>query len=377
MSSDYVIEPIEESDSKNEWIIRFTGQMGFAGAGPLIREIGDRIREERPERVTADLEGVRYFDDYGALVLYELGKVVDQTEGSWSVTGADEEIQGFLSGADFTQDNTCTFARKKRSTNMFIRIGDATLKELKNLQFMVSFIGSILLSLVYVIRHPKSLRVSDTINHMERTGVDALPVVAMIGFLMGLIMAFMSSIQLSQFGAEIYVASLVAFAMVSELGPIMTAVVVSGRSGSAYAAEIGTMKISEEVDALYIMGFDPTIFLAVPRIIAAMIMVPMLTLFSNLFAIGGGLLVGVFMLDLSLNTYINQSLYALTIKEVIWGMFKSSVFAALIASIGCLRGFQARGGASAVGTAATSAVVTSIFMIVLFDSIFAVFRSYW
>jgi phospholipid/cholesterol/gamma-HCH transport system permease protein len=165
--------------------------------------------------------------------------------------------------------------------------------------------------------------------------------------------------------------------MVSELGPIMTAIIVAGRSGSAYAAEIGTMKISEEIDALFTMGFDPTLFLALPRIIASLIVVPVLTLFSDLFAITGGLMVGVFLLDLTPGNYIDHTVKTLSLFEVMWGLFKSGVFAVLIAWTGCLRGFQARGGASAVGDAATSAVVTSIFLIILCDSFFAVFRSYY
>jgi phospholipid/cholesterol/gamma-HCH transport system permease protein len=187
----------------------------------------------------------------------------------------------------------------------------------------------------------------------------------------------MSSLQLRQFGANIYVASLVALAMVSELGPIMTAIVVAGRSGSAFAAEIGTMKISEEIDALVTMGIDPTLFIVIPRIIASVIVIPLLTLFSDLFAIAGGMVVGVFMLDLTVNSYISQTLETLTLFEVSWGMMKSVVFAFLIVWIGCLRGFRTRGGADAVGNAATSAVVSSIFLIILFDSIFAVLRSYW
>ena len=137
------------------------------------------------------------------------------------------------------------------------------------------------------------------------------------------------------------------------------------------------MKISEEVDALVIMGLDPTLFLAVPRIIASIIVVPLLTLFSDLFAVAGGLVVGVFMLDLSTTSYLNQTIKTLTLFEVTWGLMKSIVFAFLISWIGCLRGFQTRGGADAVGNAATSAVVSSIFLIILFDSIFAVMRSYW
>jgi phospholipid/cholesterol/gamma-HCH transport system permease protein len=260
---------------------------------------------------------------------------------------------------------------------MILRIGEGALAEITTIRFVITFIGALLFGLIHVLFHPKSLRVEDTITHMEKTGVDALPIVALISFLLGLIMAFMSSMQFRQFGAGIYVASLVAFAMVSELGPIMTAIVVAGRSGSAFAAEIGTMKISEEIDALFTMGFDPVRFLAVPRLIAAVIVVPLLTLFSNLFAISGGLVVGIFMLDLTPNTYIKQTIEVLTMTELLWGIGKSMIFAGLIAWVGCLRGFQAKGGASAVGSAATSAVVTSIFLIILFDSIFAVIRAYW
>jgi phospholipid/cholesterol/gamma-HCH transport system permease protein len=137
------------------------------------------------------------------------------------------------------------------------------------------------------------------------------------------------------------------------------------------------MRISEEIDALYTMGFNPTIFLVVPRIIAAIIVVPLLTVFSDFFAISGGLVVGLFLLDLSPNIYIEQTIEAITLSEVMWGIVKSIVFAMLITWTGCLRGFQVRGGADAVGNAATSAVVSSIFLIILFDSIFAVIRSYW
>jgi phospholipid/cholesterol/gamma-HCH transport system permease protein len=212
---------------------------------------------------------------------------------------------------------------------------------------------------------------------MKSVGVDALPIVGLISFLLGLIMAFMSAVQLQQFGANIYVASLVSLSMVRELGPIMTAIIVAGRSGSAFAAEIGTMKISDEVDALFTMGFEPTRFLVVPKVIASVITVPILVLFSDLFAIFGGLVVGVFMLDLTTNAYIAQTLKTLTLFDVFWGFLKAAVFALLIAGIGCLRGFQVRGGAAEVGKATTSAVVSSIFLIILADAVFAVILRYW
>ncbi|MFW5997063.1 MAG: MlaE family ABC transporter permease [Lentisphaeria bacterium] len=174
-----------------------------------------------------------------------------------------------------------------------------------------------------------------------------------------------------------YVANLVGVVMVSELSPIMTSILVAGRSGSAYAAEISTMKISEEIDALFVMGFNPNQFLVLPRLLAAMIVVPMLTMLSNLLAITGGAVIGTAMLDLPLNSYITQTIESLSLFELAWGLSKSVVFAVLISISGCLRGFQAKGGAASVGNAATSAVVTSVFLIIFFDSIFAIIRMYW
>jgi phospholipid/cholesterol/gamma-HCH transport system permease protein len=157
----------------------------------------------------------------------------------------------------------------------------------------------------------------------------------------------------------------------------MTAIIVAGRSGSAFAAEIGTMKVSEEVDALFTMGFDPTRFLVVPKVLASIIVVPLLTLFSDVFAILGGLVVGMLTLDLTANAYIAQTLKTLTLFDVFLGFFKSAVFAVLISWVGCLRGFQVRGGAASVGQATTSAVVSGIFLIILFNSIFSVILRYW
>ncbi len=358
--------------------IRFQGRLDRQNVPALLRELPDRILEKGAHTVTADLGAVEYFDDFGALLIFSLQRTVTENAGGrFTFTHAGEAIQAILSQYEHGVGPSSPRPRCQRLACMVAAVGEGAIAEARNIRFMMGFIGALLMALFHVLVHPRSLRVDDTITHMEKTGVSALPIVALISFLIGLIMAFMSSMQFKQFGADIYVASLVSFAMVSELGPIMTAIMVAGRSGSAYAAEIGTMQISEEVDALFTMGFDPSLFLAVPRLIAAVVVLPLLTLFSNIFAIAGGMFVGVFMLDLSANTYMKQTLEVLTLNEIFWGLGKSVTFAVLIAWVGCLRGFQARGGASAVGAAATSAVVTSIFLIILFDSIFAVIRTYY
>lgn len=350
--------------------------MDSGNAGRLIEDLTRRFSQNPPGNLTVDMGNVIYLDDFGTLVLIELRKITVKGNGDFQLLNPDEKIREMLMFLRFDSLFKKASFEKKRRRGVFVRLGEKTYDVMVDMKYAVSFIGSIALSLGHHLIHPKTLRREDTLDCMQRTGVDGLPIVALISFLMGLIMAFMSSVQLEQFGANIYVASLVGLSMTRELGPIMTAIIVAGRSGSAFAAEIGTMKISEEVDALFTMGFDPVGFLVIPKLIAAVIMVPILTLFSDIFAIAGGLLVGVFMLDLTVGSYVAQTLDTLTLFDVFWGVLKSAVFGLLITWIGCLRGFQVSGGAASVGQATTSAVVSSIFLIILFDSIFSVVLRY-
>jgi phospholipid/cholesterol/gamma-HCH transport system permease protein len=361
---------------QNGTTIRFHGRMDSSSAGALIEELSHYFTENPPGDLSVDLENVIYLDDFGTLVLVELRKITVREHGEFQLLNAGEKIREMLMFLRFDSLFKKVSFEKKRRQGVFVRLGEKTFDIILDLKYAVSFIGAITLSLGYHLAHPKALRKEDTLDYMQKTGVDGLPIVALISFLMGLIMAFMSSVQLEQFGANIYVASLVSLSMTRELGPIMTAIIVAGRSGSAFAAEIGTMKISEEVDALFTMGFDPVGFLVIPKLIAALVMVPILTLFSDIFAIAGGLLVGVFMLDLTAGSYVSQTIATLTIFDVFWGVLKSAVFALLITWVGCLRGFQVSGGAASVGQATTSAVVSSIFLIILFDSVFSVVLRY-
>ena len=357
--------------------LHIQGRMDASTAAATIAGLKSILQPPLPTALTVDLEKVTYLDDFGALVLVELKNLMRRSKGGLHLKNVDERVRQILAILKYDAPGPPVKFTRRRSSGLFLRLGEGVFRLVADLNFTFSFIGSVCLALIYVGLHPRSLRTDDTYAAMEKVGVDALPIVGLISFLLGLIMAFMSSVQLQQFGANIYVASLVSLAMVRELGPIMTAIIVAGRSGSAFAAEIGTMKISDEVDALFTMGFDPTRFLVVPKMVASIIVVPLLTLFSDLFAILGGLVVGVFMLDLTTNAYMAQTLKTLSLFDVFWGFLKAAVFALLIAGIGCLRGFQVRGGAAAVGQATTSAVVSSIFLIILADAVFAVILRYW
>lgn len=358
-------------------IIHFHDRLDVSNAAPLIKEFNSLLRTHKPDNLVIDLGKLNYLDDYGVSVLVELKKTMGNRRGGFSLLNVSEKIEEILSMYRFHVLGQQFITESKVSPNFFTRLGDNIINFGSGMDFMLTFLGDTCFSFLRFLRHPGSLRLNDTVENMKRVGLDALPIVGLISFLLGLIMAFMSSVQLQQFGANIYVASLVGISMTRELGPIMTAIIVAGRSGSSFAAEIGAMKISEEIDALYTMGINPNFFLVLPRIIAACLVMPILTLFSDLFAIIGGLLVGVTMLDLTTGGYTNQTINTLTLFDVFWGVFKSGIFALLISWTGCLKGFQVKGGAVGVGQATTSAVVTSIFLIVLSDSLLVVILRYW
>jgi phospholipid/cholesterol/gamma-HCH transport system permease protein len=315
-------------------------------------------------------------DDCGALVITELRRLAAERDSRLDLQGIPDHVGELLAFLRL-DEKPAPGPPQRPKPGLLTRFGMKTMHVVDDALKHVSFVGETSTTLFSLLRHPGRLRLSDTVMYMQRVGVDALPIVGLISFLLGLIMAFMSAVQLQQFGANIYVASLVALSMVRELGPIMTAIIVAGRSGSAFAAEIGTMKVSEEVDALVTMGFKPTMFLVAPKIIASLLVVPFLALYSNLFAIAGGLLIGVTTLGLTPNAYMIQTMNTLTIFDINWGLFKSAIFAVLIATVGCFKGYQVRGGAASVGQATTSAVVTSIFLVILVDSVLAVILRYW
>jgi conserved hypothetical integral membrane protein len=223
----------------------------------------------------------------------------------------------------------------------------------------------------------KALRVKATISEMVKTGYNSIPIVAVISFFVGIILALQAAYQLKRFGALIYVANLVGVSITRELGPILTAIIVSGRSGSAFAAEIGSMKAAEEVDALVSMGINPVRFLVVPKLIALMIMLPALTIFSDLIGIFGGFLLSTTLLELHPYNYYQQTVEALLVKDIITGLIKAWAFGIVITIVGAYQGFKVEGGAEEVGKRTTSSVVASIFLVIVFDLFFTTLFYYF
>lgn len=365
-----------EGKTGEEATIRLAGRLALEDLKPLMADLQAIPGRLKPRRLSVDLAGVDYLDSAGALALIELQNRASALSIPVDLLNVSEKDHGLLSLIDREVLQRPPLRPEVVQSPILETLGELARKQFRDFQEIMSFVGELITALVYCLTHPRVVRWADVMFYMKRAGADGLPIVALISLLLGLIMAFMSSLQLKQFGANIYVANLVTIAMVRELGPIMTAIIVAGRSGSAFAAEIGTMIVNDEVNALITMGFDPTRFLAVPKVLATMIVVPILTVYSDFFAILGGLIVGVTGLDLTAFTYIQQTKSSISIFDFVTSLIKAVVFAVLISGIGCQRGFQVRGGAEGVGMSTTSAVVSAIFLIVLFDSAFAIMLYY-
>jgi phospholipid/cholesterol/gamma-HCH transport system permease protein len=262
--------------------------------------------------------------------------------------------------------------KKRRAQGTLDQIGHATMAMLLEVQLVLAFLGTLVISGAGLIRAPRSANWRDLTPTMERTGADAVPIIVLINFLVGLVMAFQASVQLKQFGANIFVADLIGISMTRELGPLMTAIVICGRSGAAFAAELGSMKVNEEIDALRTMGFGPMRFLVMPRTLALMLVMPILTLLADLVGILGGLLVGLTSLDLTVTVYFTETQKAVKLWDVYSGLIKSVLFAAAIALISCQQGLATTGGAEGVGRRTTSAVVTTLFTLIMIDAIYTV-----
>ena len=252
------------------------------------------------------------------------------------------------------------------------RIGASTIAAGQAASDTLNFIGDAFLAFLKFFVGKARFQRSDLILTIQQCGVQALPIVSLISLLVGLILAFIGAVQLMMFGAQIFVADLVGIAMTRVMGAVMVGVIMAGRTGAAFAAQIGTMQVNEEIDALQTLGISPMEFLVLPRMLALILMMPLLCLYADLMGILGGFIVGVVMLDISSTQYINQTIKALNLYHFSIGLFHALVFGVLVALAGCLRGIQCGRSASAVGQATTSAVVTSIVAIVLATAIITI-----
>ena len=338
---------------------------------PNVASVGREIESGRPGRLAFDTATLTAWDSSLLTFLIDVGELCTQQHVTVDRNGLPNGVQRLLALAEAVPERQG--ARQGSVVPPWLaRVGEAVLRAREPLGEMLTFIGSITLALGRLARGKARFRIPDLLLLVQQAGAQALGIVTLISVLVGMILAFVGAVQLEQFGAAIYVANLVGIAMVRDMAAMMTAIVMAGRTGASYAAQLGTMKVTQEVDALTTMGISPLDFLVLPRMIALCLMMPLLCLYSDVMGILGGAAVGMGMLKLPMRVYYDQTISALDVGDLVGGIFKASVYGVLIAIAGCLRGMQCGNSSSAVGDAATRAVVTGIVFIISACGIFSV-----
>ena len=321
-----------------------------------------------------DLSGVEAMDTAGAWLVNRCVREWRQAGYATEVTGGTPAIRQLVEKVGGL-DGKCPDPPPPVNALVAItaRAGQSTLSILHDAGALLSFLGLTLTALMLSVMRPRRIRLTALFFHLESTGLNALPIVGLISFLVGVVLAFQGADQLSRFGAEIFTVNLVGIGVLREMGVLLTAIIVAGRSGSAFTAQIGTMKVNEEVAAMQVMGLDPIDVLVMPRVLALMITLPLLTFYADLMGLAGGAVMATLVLDISVFQFIRQLNDAVPLSAYWVGLIKAPVFAFVIALVGCFEGLRVGGSAESVGALTTRSVVESIFLVITLDAAFSVF----
>lgn len=353
-------------------IVRFAGPWRMADGVLSAEEVSAKLSSTgKAERLAFDTSDLAAWDSGLLSVLLKIGNYARQHNITVDLDGLPEGARRLVHLALAVPEKKDA-ARRNQHAPLLEVVGTATISVGRNVFEFLDFLGSATIAVMRFLAGKAQYRRSDLMLFIQETGANALGIVTLINILLGLILAFVGGVQLRAFGAQIYVADLVGLATTRELAAIMTGIIMAGRTGAAYAAQLGTMQVNEEIDALSTMGISALEFLVLPRMLALILMMPLLCIYSDLMGILGGVLVGTGMLDLTLTEYFNETVKAVGLFDIALGIFKGGVFGVLVALAGCLRGMQCGRSAQAVGAAATSAVVMGIVLIIVGDGIFAV-----
>jgi phospholipid/cholesterol/gamma-HCH transport system permease protein len=362
-----------KSESAAELRVELTGDWTEKGGVPDTLEIRNRLDQNgnSPTRITFQDTGIQEWSSPLVSFLLRCHEICRDHDAQLDVGNLPAGSAHLLELATAVPEKTDARKVDRKMSTLYCMGKDTIAFFVAGTQ-IIRFIGQSTMAFMRMFSGQARFRWSDAFLLMQECGAEALPIVGLISLLTGLILGFVGSINLQAFGASILVADLVAVGVVREMGCLMTAVIMCGRTGAAFAAQLGTMKVNEEIDSFTTFGFSAIDFLVLPRMLALMLMIPILCVFADLFGILGGLLVSISILDVTFIEYVTQTINAISATDFFSGIIKGAVFGVLIALTGCLRGIQCGSSAAAVGEASTSAVVTGITSIVVADAIFAV-----
>lgn len=343
-------------------------------SGPWIistlHEIEPQLRSLEPKsELLWEMSNITEIDSSG-VALWQMSKTAFDNHGIVSTIHGVSQEQTRLYNLLYPLKQKPTPPPKSHS--WIYRLGYESVQHLKGIQNFVTFLGEAFVLFLYTLLHPTKIRYRSIVSHLLQTGVHALPIIAISAFLIGVVIAYQSIVQLQKFGADIFIVDTIGISLTRELAPLITAIVVAGRSGSAFTAQIGAMKMTQEIDAMKTMGFDPFIFLVWPRVIALMIAMPLLIFFADMVGIFGGMVIAQLHSNLSFSEFVHRLQGALALKHYLIGIIKGPFFAFLIAMISTYRGFQVSSNTESIGFYTTKSVVNSIFLVIACDALFSI-----
>jgi len=356
-------------------VLEAGGRWDAANVGRLDAELRG-LRAAAGAAVVVDLGALERLDTAGAWLLHRTLKQLGQAGAATEIVAAKAAHRTMLEQVA-ANDRPCEVAPRAENplAAMLAHLGAGTLDAIEEAAQVLSFFGHVVTTLLRTLARPHRLRFTPLVYHMEQVGLNALPIVGLISFLIGVVLAYQGATTLRQFGAEIFVVDLIGISMLREIGILLTAIVVAGRSGSAFAASVGSMMVHEEVDAMRTLGLDPMEVLVLPRLLALVITLPMLAFFADMMGLLGGAVMAWTVLDISPAVYIQRLNGAIGLWTFWTGIIKAPFFGFLIAMVGCLEGLRVKGSAESVGQQTTRAVVTSLFLVIVVDALFSIFFS--
>lgn len=368
---------IERSDAGNGVFALVAGGCWTLDATAAVLAGLEGLRPPGGTAVRLDLGRLDALDTVGAYLLVRLAERLRGEGHAVDVEGVRPEHSALFAAV---RDAGCPPPPPPEKLHpvhdMVERIGATTIEAGKRALDLIGFLGLVTVTFVRLILRPSRLRLTSVLFHIEQTGLNALPILGLLSFLIGVVLAFQGADQLRRFGAELFVVNLLGVSVLREIGILMTAIIVAGRSGSAFTAQIGTMKVNQEVDAISTLGLDPIELLVVPRAIALMITLPLLAFYADIMGLFGGAVMSYATLDISFGQFIRQLHTAVTINTFLAGLVKAPVFALVIAMVGCYEGLKVSGSAESVGTLTTKSVVEGIFLVIVIDALFSILFSF-
>ena len=362
---------IQEDDKQCS--IKISGELTKETIRSIYPKI-KRIKEKTFLIVKMDCAGLTLLDYAGALILADLSASFCEKKSSVLVVGMNPNFKRMMLFArkNLRQKSQVVEIKENFFATPLIKLGKNIIDSIDSFIFFLSFLGESCLQFFRILLTPWKFRYKATAVHIQKSGALAIPIVALTSFLVGVVIAYQSAEQLAKFGANIFIVDMVSISMFREIAPLIAAIVIAGRSASSYTAEIGTMKITEEVDAMRSMGFEPIVFLVLPRIFALLIAMPLIVFFADIIGIMGGMIVAKSNLGISYPEFILRARDVVATKQVLIGLFKAPFFGLLIATIGCFRGFQVTGSTESIGRYTTISVVNAIFWVIVFDALVSV-----